>query len=389
MNTFIKVVGTHDLKTVDQMRRCVEDPSAVAAVLCADGHLGYSQPVGGVIAYKDKISISGVGYDIACGNLAIKTDIKWDEIKDSQVQLADDVQKHIAFGVGQDSHIPFDGPIFDHAAWRLPHVKDLKDLARKQGGSGGSSNHFLNVFVDDDAVVWIGCHFGSRGLGHHIASTFLKFAGGKDGIDQPPTLVEATSTLGLEYQECLDLASKYAYAGREAVCNYVVNNILRCQVVDVVHNNHNFAWKETHNNEDVWVVRKGTTPAFPGQRGFIGGSMGDNSVIVKGIDSPFSKELLYSTVHGAGRVLSRTQASGKSKWLYNEELGKKVKTRVSKGLVDEDEMRKRIEQMGIELRGGGADEAPEVYRPLKEVLEYHKGSIEIESVLQPKIVIMA
>jgi len=78
-----------------------------------------------------------------------------------------------------------------------------------------------------------------------------------------------------------------------------------------VHNHHNFAWRETHNGVDLWVVRKGATPAFPGQRGFVGGSMGDISVILEGVDSPEAQTALHSTVHGAGRVMSRTAARGK------------------------------------------------------------------------------
>ncbi|MFM9577914.1 RtcB family protein, partial [Streptomyces turgidiscabies] len=80
--------------------------------------------------------------------------------------------------------------------------------------------------------------------------------------------------------------------------------------LDAVHNHHNFAWREKHNGMDMWVMRKGATPAFPGQKGFVGGSMGDNSVILEGVESEDSATLLYSTVHGAGRVMSRSKATG-------------------------------------------------------------------------------
>ena len=87
--------------------------------------------------------------------------------------------------------------------------------------------------------------------------------------------------------------------------------ILGAEATYEVHNHHNFAWREHHFGTDVWVIRKGCTPAFPGQEGFVGATMGEPSVILRGNDSDASRDLLYSTVHGAGRVMSRTQAAGK------------------------------------------------------------------------------
>ena len=90
-----------------------------------------------------------------------------------------------------------------------------------------------------------------------------------------------------------------------------VRRILCAKVLDTVHNHHNYAWRERHGERDLWVVRKGATPAFPGQRGFVGGSMGDDAVILSGVESDAAAASLYSTVHGAGRVMSRTEAKGK------------------------------------------------------------------------------
>src|SRR5438132_13024111 len=102
----------------------------------------------------------------------------------------------------------------------------------------------------------------------------------------------------------MDVAGRYAYAGREAVVRDVAGGILGTKILDEVHNHHNFAWREKHDGEEYWVVRKGATPAFPGQKGFVGGSMGDDAVIIEGIDSPISREALFSTIHGAGRLMS-------------------------------------------------------------------------------------
>jgi len=123
-----------------------------------------------------------------------------------------------------------------------------------------------------------------------------------------------------------------------------------------VHNHHNFAWEEEHQGRKLWVVRKGATPAFPGQLGFVGGSMGDNSVILEGKASEESEKALYSTVHGAGRVMSRTEASGRKKW----KKGKMIKK--SEGKISREMMMEWVDSKGVELRGGGTDESPHCYK---------------------------
>ena len=129
-------------------------------------------------------------------------------------------------------------------------------------------------------------------------------------------------------------------------------------MTDTVHNHHNFAWRERHGERDYWVVRKGATPAFPGQRGFVGGSMGDDAVILSGVESEEAAASLYSTVHGAGRVMSRTEARGR---LKDPETGKKIR---QQGRVRHDEMHAWLRERGVSLRGGDLDEAPQAYRRL-------------------------
>ncbi|MEY2571818.1 MAG: hypothetical protein QOJ87_31 [Verrucomicrobiota bacterium] len=376
-----KIFGKHDEATIAQIERCVE-AGGERGVLCADGHKGYAQPIGGVVAYADKISLSGVGFDIACGNLAIRTDATRSQVAPAMEEIMNDVVRDISFGIGQKSKTRIDHELFDDPAWDVSPMRDLKQTAAEQLGTVGGGNHYVDIFADEEDRIWVGVHFGSRGLGHKTATHFLKAAGGKDGMDVPPTVVGAASSLGEDYIAGMKLAGRYAYAGREAVARQVVRGILRAKAEEEVHNHHNFAWREKHYGAEYWVVRKGATPAFPGEKGFTGGSMGDDAVIIEGVESPLSREALFSTVHGAGRVMSRTAAKGK----FVKVGGKRVRR---DGLVRHDEMMKWIADKNVVLRGGDLDEAPQAYRRLPDVLAAHAGTIRILHTLTPLGVAMA
>jgi tRNA-splicing ligase RtcB (3'-phosphate/5'-hydroxy nucleic acid ligase) len=399
----MKIFGQHDEKTIAQFQQ-VRD-HAVDAALMADGHVGYVMPIGGVAAYRDQVSVVGVGFDIACGNAAIRTDLTLDslgrtpeEVHRTLEQLADGIAATVSFGMGRRNSAndaPVDHALFDEPAWdAVPdkYRKGLKVKARQQLGTVGSGNHYVDVFADEAGVLWVGVHFGSRGFGHTVASGFLALGQGKGWGERAPEreiLLDLANPMGHDYWHLMNLAGRYAYAGREWVARKVVVDILGGTEQELVHNHHNFAWKEMHGGEEVVVIRKGATPAFPGQKGFIGGSMGDDAVIVRGTTpeaaSPTvqeaQREALYSTVHGAGRVMSRTQAAGKR----NRRSGRVL----SPGLVSPEMMQAWVKEKGVILRGGGLDESPHVYRRLPSVLAAQEGTIEVEHVLKPLIVVMA
>ncbi len=360
-----------------QIKNCAREADHVA--LMADHHYGYAVPIGGVVAYADAISPSGVGFDIACGNKAVLTDASAKEVRKNIKSIMDEVWQRISFGVGRkndDERV--DHALFDDVAWSLKSVASLKEMARQQLGTVGSGNHYVDIFSDEQDRVWIGVHFGSRGLGHKIATFFLKEAGAKDGMDVDPCVLRADSNLGTDYLEAMRLGGLYAYAGRDWVCDRVAR-ILGATIHEEIHNHHNFAWRETHEGRDLWVVRKGATPAFPGQKGFVGGTMGENSVILEGVESEQGKQSLYSTVHGAGRVMGRMEAKGKMK---NGVV-------VREGKVSQDMMDAWVGKAGIELRGGGVDESPHCYKRLPEVLAEHGNSIRVLHTLTPIGVAMA
>lgn len=386
-----------DANAIKQLENCVGDGDI--GVLTSDSHSGFSMPIGGAIAYKNKISLSGVGFDIGCGNLAVKTDIIVDNgFRLILPKIMDEVFKRISFGVGRPNNEPVDHPVFEKIrnADFVPQRK-FADIAESQLGTVGSGNHFVDLFEGSDGYLWIGVHFGSRGFGHKTATGFIALSQGLDfsdhgkegSMDSPPILFDTNSDLGQSYISAMQLAGEYANAGRDTVVKKVLEILQNPSVMFSVHNHHNFAWRENHFGEDYWVVRKGCTPAFPDQYGFIGSNMRDFSVIVHGVDSELSKKALYSTVHGAGRVMSRTQAAGKKKWLRDPITGRKAPKIISKGLVDFDEVKQNMKAANIELRGAGADEAPVCYKKLAEVLNYMGETVRVVERLKPIGVAMA
>jgi tRNA-splicing ligase RtcB len=417
------IFGTHDENTKRQLAACVAAEEGARGVLCADGHLGYSMPIGGVVGYRNHLSPSGVGYDIGCGNFAVRTDIRFvDTSTEEWNRIADEIFARISFGVGRKNDEPVDDAVFDDI-----HNTDVKvqrgllSLAQAQLGTVGSGNHYVDVLVDVDGLTWVACHFGSRGFGHKTASMFMNIAQGLDPLAKshdgemmsPPLLLSLNTPSGQDYLQAMTLAGAYAHAGRRHVVARVLSILGNPTVTKSVHNHHNYTWVEQHHDEQLFVVRKGATPAFPGQRGFIGGSMGDMCVIVRGVDSETSRDALYSTVHGAGRIKSRNAAiKGKHEWVCPHVMAAGTceshfpTSNVPKTLqcpvhheplmkvfteapVDFAAWQTRLHERGVILRGAGPDEAPECYRSLSEVLSAHAGTIEIEHVMMPKIVCMA
>ena len=387
------IYGDHDQKTLDQFNSVMKN--AEKGALMADGHIGYVMPIGGVAAYGNIIAPAGVGYDIACGNLAVMLDIKSGEIKHNLGDILDWIQENISFGIGRKNKERVDHEIFDNQHLWLTYDKkvrnDLHKLAREQLGTVGSGNHYVDIFEDEEENVWIGVHFGSRGLGHRTATGFMNLAitGKWDRrAGEREVLLDIKSDLGERYYLAMKLAGKYAYAGREWVVEKITRH-LQSDIHKEVHNHHNYAWEEKHGKDRYIVVRKGATPAFPGQKGFVGGSMGDNAVIIEGIESEESKDALYSTVHGAGRVMGRMEAKGKYRKKKNRNTGKWHEEVVREGKVTWEMMEDWLRKKKVVLRGGGRDEAPHVYRRLNDVLNEHQNTIKILHTLRPLGVVMA
>ena len=432
----MKVFGAPDEGAVRQIETCLEDERAVAGALMADHHLGYSMPIGGVVAYEGAISPSGVGFDIACGNKAVRTNIKAkdalgtggstqvpaegpspdrtpggaglvssDETAGNEASvhaysrsesILREIASRVAFGLGRVNSTPIDHPVLEDERWEIIDGLDpkLREAARVQLGTVGSGNHYVDLLSDEEGWLWIACHFGSRGFGYKVASGFLSIAAGKTFTDripesEVPAVLDIGTPSGDTYRELMELAGDYAYAGRDYVIEQVLGVLDNPGVTESVHCHHNYAWLE----DGLWVVRKGATPLTPAPE-FIGGSMGDISVIVTGTGEDIGA--LGSAPHGAGRQMSRTKAAGKFKKETvtrtapdGSTYTKKIRVRdKSTAAIDFDAVKHTLAARGIAVVGAGADEAPAVYKDLRTVLAQH-SNIAIKHTLTPIGVIMA
>src|SRR3989442_14098933 len=188
-------------------------------------------PIGGVAAYSDRVSVVGVGFDIACGNAAIRTDKTLADLgDDAEAQrraltaLGDEIAATVSFGIGRKNRAddaPLHHPLFEAPAWEAAppqHRQALREKARLQLGTVGSGNHYVDVFADEGGTLWVGVHFGSRGFGHTVASAFLALSQGRawgERVPQREVVLDLAAPLRHDYWHLLTLAGRYAHAGRE------------------------------------------------------------------------------------------------------------------------------------------------------------------------------
>ena len=316
-----------DDQTLAQATRAAELPFIAGHVaLMADAHLGMGVTVGSVIPTDGAIIPAAVGVDIGCGMIAVETSLEAGDLPDDLRGLLRRIERAVPAGVGRGHDVRKD-PDPPGGIWLREHPNDsitrdgLGDRAVSQFGTLGSGNHFVEVCLDEQEVVWVVLHSGSRGVGNRLAMKHIQTAKGKMKeyavvIPDPNLayLVEGTSEFD-EYMTDLLWAQRYALANREAMMDAVLRALLAELRADAgaasftevrrVNCHHNYTARERHMGREVWVTRKGAIRAREGDAGVIPGSMGTNSFIVRGLGNPLSFD---SAAHGAGRRMSRRQA---------------------------------------------------------------------------------
>jgi tRNA-splicing ligase RtcB (3'-phosphate/5'-hydroxy nucleic acid ligase) len=302
--------------------------------LMPDCHVGYGMPIGGVIACDNAVIPNAVGVDIGCGMGAVRTDVRTASIggKSGIRMILDFIKERIPVGEGNahkderrwagfDNYLKSlntDEAGLDFSDPALPGWMDSHawKLAKKNLGTLGGGNHFIEMQEDEDGNLWLMLHSGSRNAGNRIATVYHKIA---IDLDEKYNAAIPTKNLaflpfdskeGQDYIRDMQLAMLYARENRrlmmevfkEAVSAFIPDAVFTGEIN--IH--HNYANLENHFGRNLWIHRKGATSAGKDEMGIIPGSMGTYSYIVKGLGNP---ESFMSCSHGAGRTLSRTEAN--------------------------------------------------------------------------------
>lgn len=364
--------------SVRQMENACKLPVSVRGALMPDAHVGYGLPIGGVLATRNAVIPYAVGVDIACRMKMSVLDLPPSALTDDPAKLARAIEAETRFGVGANFKSRRRHDVMDDD-WAVTSLTlNLKDKAWSQLGTSGSGNHFVEFgtfeIERDDLGLPAGrylallSHSGSRGTGAAVADHYSKLA-----MSRHPELPKELKHLGWldlddeagqEYWRAMELMGRYAAANHACIHRHVSVH-LGARVILDLENHHNFAWRETHDGEPVIVHRKGATPAGVGVLGIIPGSMATTTYIVRGKGSAAS---LGSAAHGAGRVMSRTQAKKTFSW---------------------DQVRQVLSARGVTLLSAGLDEVPMVYKNIDEVMAAQSDLVEPVARFQPRIVKMA
>ncbi|MGL5080996.1 MAG: RtcB family protein [Microcoleaceae cyanobacterium] len=342
--------------------------------LMPDVHLGIGALVGSVVATQDAIIPAAIGVDIGCGMGAIKTPFTADQLEGKLKKIRQEIEATIPVGFNENKDA--ERSVSNWQGWRQfkelhPGVQTLEIKAMKQLGSLGGGNHFIELCIDTENSVWLMLHSGSRHIGnmlakHHIntAKNLAKLA--ENRLPDPDLAYFVAGTPEFtSYWQDLQWAQDYARFNRDVmmarfkrIVETAVAGGKPTKPLLEVNCHHNYAEKEVHFGEEVYVTRKGAVRAQASDYGIIPGSMGAKSFIVKGKGNP---ESYCSCSHGAGRLMSRNKA--KNSFTLDD-------------LIQQTQ--------GVECRKdeGVLDEIPGAYKPIDQVMEHQTDLVEVVATLK-------
>ena len=381
-----------DEKTINQAKTYCAMPFVTHASLMPDAHYGKGSTVGSVVATHKVIIPAMVGVDIGCGMMAVKTNLKSEDLPDSLKAMRMDIESLVPHGRSNR------GGKNDTGSWRHNIPKevenrwndelkdDFESISKKHPkikesnhinhlGSLGGGNHFVEICLDVDNVVWIMLHSGSRGVGNRIGNYFISLAKqemGKYFINLPDkdlAYIPENSLHFWDYFQALLWAQKYAKLNREIMMEKIIKSVRTTvktpfKIIDKAINcHHNYVTKETHYNQNLWVTRKGAVKAEKGDLGIIPGSMGAKSFIVRGKGNSDS---LNSCSHGAGRMMSRNEA---------------------KKSFSEKDVQEQTKGVECKKNSSVIDEIPKAYKPIEKVMAAQSELVEIVAELKQVICI--
>lgn len=313
-----------------------------------DVHVGIGATVGSVIATRGALIPAAVGVDIGCGMMAVQTQLDPKRLQDEAGKIRGRIEAAIPLGFAKNSEV--EKSVEKWSGWRdwnrlTYNDKDLRDRALRQLGSLGGGNHFIEICTDQHNKVWVMLHSGSRNVGKTLAERHIHSA--KKRLrdvnarlsDMDLAWVEEGSEEFDNYLHDLQWCQAYAMQNRVemmerllAVLADMYGDGQPLKTLLRVNCHHNYAIRETHFGEQVWVTRKGAVRAAQGDYGIIPGSMGARSFVVRGLGNADS---FHSCSHGAGRLLSRTEAKKRFTIKDLKEQTAGIESRKDQGVLDE------------------------------------------------------
>lgn len=350
-----------------------------------DVHVGLGSTIGSVIPTKGAIIPAAVGVDLGCGMMAVRTSLTATDLPDDLRDIRLAIEKAVPHGrtggrrrrdVGAWHNTP---PLVDKRWAELQpgferivekHPRLRRTNNHHHLGTLGTGNHFVELCLDELDRVWVMLHSGSRGVGNAIGRTFIEKA--KEDMrvhqrnlpDEDLAYLEEGTTFFDDYVEAVNWAQHYAKVNREVMMEHTLaalsNEIPKpfTSTEEAVDCHHNYVQQEEHFGEEVWVTRKGAVSAQKGQMGIIPGSMGARSFIVRGLGNP---ESFHSCSHGAGRIMSRTQA---------------------KKQVSLEEHQADIAHVEARRDAAVIDETPRAYKDIEKVMAAQEDLVEIVHTLR-------
>lgn len=370
-----------DEKAVQQLRNVAMMPFVYHHVAAMpDMHWGMGATVGSVIATKGAIIPAAVGVDIGCGMMAVRTNIRAEHLPDNLLGLRTEIERRIPHGRSENggegdvgswnaedaAPLPADLRAgLDSITVKHPKLERASLRAERHLGTLGTGNHFVEVCLDTEGRVWIMLHSGSRGIGNAIGTYFIEKA--KEEMrrwhinlpDIDLAYLPEGSQYFDDYIEALSWGQDFARRNRESMMAgalLALGEIMGQQITtseEAVNCHHNYATRENHFGQNVWLTRKGAVRARKGDLGIIPGSMGVRSYIVSGLGNADS---FCSCSHGAGRVMSRGEAVRKISLADHEAATQGVECRKDESVLDE---------------------SPAAYKPIEKVMAAQSDLVEI------------
>jgi len=334
----------------------------IRGALMPDCHQGYTLPIGAVVETDRVVIPSYVGYDIGCGMCAIPLSSHFDDINKKSHRIYELIKRNVPVGFNKHKD-----PVIEALSINYNFSSDMKRIYEEKNGdlqlgTLGGGNHFIEIGVDDNDIVWIIVHSGSRGVGHGCATHYMKLASPNGKASEGHYGFDVSSENGKNYIQDMNFCLDYALLNRQSMIRLIIKSInqvgVKCTGAwnALINRNHNHAESKDGIH---WIHRKGATHAEKGMLGVIPGNMRDGSFIVEGLGND---DALCSSSHGAGRVLSRRKA---------------------KENLNLDEFKITMTGIVADVKTHTLDESPMAYKDIFDVMRLQSGLVNVITHVKP------